>query len=176
MISSRISQCASCRPGSLPYCACRTLFYKFRSICFAHRGSRKIGGTAEAWHRETFRHARADQSQRCVLRSCSHEVSCRSVEQCDDVLGSPANVVRFHAVGRMTFGPDLLSQVIADGRFTNFDALEYLSQDPEGTHTATSEVPACSLPVSKTRAKAAPTVGVPLSARRLWLGCTCLPG
>ena len=34
--------------------------------------------------------------------------------------------------GRMPFGPDLLSQVIEDGRFGNLDVLGYLSQDPEG--------------------------------------------
>ena len=71
------------------------------------------------------------------------------------VLTPPANVGGFHADGRMPF---LLSQVIEDGRFGNLDALGYLSQDPEGTHTATSEVPARSFPMPKARAKESPTV------------------
>ena len=74
------------------------------------------------------------------------------------VLTPPANVGGFHADGRMPFGPDLLSQVIEDGRFGNLDALGYLSQDPEGTHAATSEVPARSFPMPKARAKVSPTV------------------
>ena len=74
------------------------------------------------------------------------------------VLTPPANVGVFHADGRMPFGPDLLSQVIEDGRFGNLDALGYLSQDAEATHTATSEVPARSFPMPKARAKELPTV------------------
>ena len=46
-ISIRNSQCASCRPSSLLRCACRTPFHRFRSACSSHRGSRRIGGTAE---------------------------------------------------------------------------------------------------------------------------------
>ena len=63
------------------------------------------------------------------------------------VLASPANVVGFHADGRMPFGPDLFSQVIEDGRFGNLDVLGYLSQDPEGAYIATSEVQARSFPM-----------------------------
>ena len=74
------------------------------------------------------------------------------------VLASPANVVGFHADGRMPFGPDLLSQVMEDGRFGNLDDLGYLSQDPEGAHIATSEVPARRFPMPKARAKESPTV------------------
>ena len=157
-ISIRNSQRASCRPGSLPRCACRTPFHRFRSICFSHRGSRRIGGTAEARHRKTFRHARVDRSQRCVLRGCFYGVSCRTVDSVTSVLAPPANVGVVHAVGRMPFGPDLLSQVIEDGRLGNLDALEDLSRDPEGAHTATSEVPARSFPMPKARAIESPTV------------------
>ena len=81
-ISIRNLQCASCRPGSLPRCACRTPFHRFWSTCFSHRISRRIGGTTGSWHRQTFRHARMDRSQRCVLRSCFHGVTWNSGAAC----------------------------------------------------------------------------------------------
>ena len=40
----------SCRPGSQLRCAYRTPFHRFRSTCFSHRGSRRIGRAAEARH------------------------------------------------------------------------------------------------------------------------------
>ena len=86
-VSIRNFQCASCRPGSLPCCPCRTPHHRFWSTCFSCRISRRNGGTTGSWHRETLRHARVDCSQRSVLRGRLHGVTRRAVVQRDECAG-----------------------------------------------------------------------------------------
>ena len=82
------------------------------------------------------------------------------------VLTPPAIAVGFNADGRMPFGPDLLSQVLEDGRFGRLDVLRYFNQGPGRAVIAPLEAPARYLTMLRVRAKVSPTVGVPLPGRR----------
>ena len=140
---SEIFSVASCRPGSVPRCACRTPFRSLEELeeQLGH-GTVRLSDTVE-W---------TAPSDVVVFM----ELPVEQWTTVTSVLTPPANVGVFHTDGRMPFGQDLLSQVMEDGRFGNLDALGYISQDPERKQTATSETPARSFPMPKARAKDSP--------------------
>ena len=80
------------------------------------------------------------------------------LDSVSSVLSSPADVLGFHEVMRMPYGPDLLHQIVQDGRLGKHDGLGFLGQAPEEVHLTTSEVPIPIFPVPKARAKEMPIV------------------
>ena len=80
------------------------------------------------------------------------------LDSVSSVLSSPADVLGFHDVRRMPYGPDLLHQIVQDGLLGNLDGLGFLGQ-ARRVHMTTSEVPISNVPLPKALAKEMPIVG-----------------